>query len=64
MTVEYILLMTLFVLFLAGSIIHGPFDAFDNGGPKLGARIEHHLMTGDGFKSKGGAAQQWDAPAQ
>ncbi len=58
MTVEYVLLMTAFVLLLMGSIIKGPYGAFTNTGPKLGARIERQLITGDGFKP-GGKLQSW-----
>jgi hypothetical protein len=57
-SVEYVLLLSLFVLLLMGSIIKGPYGAFTNAGPKLGARVEHHLMTGDGFRP-GGQPNQW-----
>ncbi len=53
MTVEYILLITAFFLIVIGSVISGPQGAFDRAGPKLGARVEKHLMTGDGFASNG-----------
>jgi len=59
MTVEYMLLVILFVLFLAGSIKNGPYNAFQGGGPKLGARIEKHLITGDGFPQSPGVKEQW-----
>jgi len=59
MSVEYVLLMALFVLLLMGSIIKGPYGAFTNTGPKLGARIERHLITGDGFKPAGNL-NAWD----
>jgi hypothetical protein len=57
-SVEYVLLMALFVLLLMGSITKGPYGAFENAGPKLGARVERHLITGDGFKP-GGQLNQW-----
>lgn len=49
MTVEYILL--LFVVFTLGlkSFMSAPREAFMNSGPKLGARVEKHLVTGRGF---------------
>lgn len=49
MTIEYILL--LFVVFTIGlkSFMSAPRDAFLNSGPKLGARVEKHLVTGRGF---------------
>jgi hypothetical protein len=62
MTVEYILLVALFVLFIYGSLLHGPFNAFDGGAPNLGARVEHSLMTGDGFNQVGGLPQKWIDP--
>lgn len=58
MTIEYVLLLALFAVAMAGSVIHGPKNAFDNAGPKLGARIERHLITGDGFMP-GGALNKW-----
>lgn len=58
MTIEYVLLVSLFVLMLMGSITKGPKGAFENAGPKLGARIEKHLMTGDGF-APNGKKQEW-----
>ena len=53
MTVEYILLLSIFVLFGMKIIYMGPFNAFTNAGPKLGARIEKHLITGERFNSDG-----------
>jgi len=58
MSLEYVLLMALFAFFLMGSIFKGPYGAFTNAGPKLGARVERHLITGDGFHP-GGQLQQW-----
>lgn len=53
MTLEYILLLSLFVTLLMGAVTKGPNDAFENAGPKLGARVEKHLTTGDGFTKLG-----------
>jgi hypothetical protein len=53
MTVEYILLLSCFVLFVMKVIYTGPNDAFRNAGPKLGARVEKHLITGERFSSDG-----------
>ncbi len=50
MSVEYILLMSMFVILLMSSIIKGPTTAFLKAGPLLGARVERHLITGDGFR--------------
>jgi hypothetical protein len=49
MTVEYVLVLSLFVLLVMGTLIKGPNHAFENAGPKLGARVEKHLITGNGF---------------
>ncbi|MCE3009651.1 MAG: hypothetical protein LW875_03450 [Proteobacteria bacterium] len=59
MTVEYILLVSLFVMFLMGSLIAGPTSAFKTAGPKLGARVEKQLATGEGFKVDGRNKQRW-----
>lgn len=59
MTVEYVLLLSLFVLFFMGAIIKGPTNAFNNAGPKLGARVEQNLMTGTGWKHKNNDAVEW-----
>lgn len=49
MILEYILLLTMFVVFVASIIFKGPNDAFKNAGPKLAARIEKQMITGDKF---------------
>lgn len=49
MIIEYILLLTMFVVFVGSVIFKGPNDAFKNAGPKLAARIEKQLITGDKF---------------
>lgn len=59
MTVEYVLLISLFVLFMMGTLIKGPYNAFENAGPKLAARIEKHLITGDGFTDEKGNRVEW-----
>lgn len=63
MSVEYILLLALFVFLLMGALIMGPQNSFTKAGPRLGARVEKHLMTGYGFgKSSGGgiAPLRWE----
>lgn len=49
MSVEYILLLSLFVFIVMGALITGPQNSFTNAGPRLGARVEQHLITGEGF---------------
>ena len=53
MTVEYLLLLTIFVLFMMKVSFLGPYNAFKNAGPKLGARVEKNLITGDKFSPDG-----------
>lgn len=54
MSVEYILLLSLFVFIVMGALVTGPQNSFTNSGPRLGARVEKHLITGEGFgDSKG-----------
>lgn len=59
MTLEYILLLSLFVIFFLGAIIKGPHNAFINTGPKLGARVEQNLMTGTGWRTMDGKEIEW-----
>jgi hypothetical protein len=49
MTIEYVLL--LIVVFSVGvkSFIAAPKKAFLESGPRLGARVEQHIVTGRGF---------------
>ena len=59
MTVEYILLMALFVFVVMGSLISAPLKTFEKAGPLLGARVEKHLVTGQGWgASNGGSVSQ------
>ena len=59
MTLEYVLLLSLFVLLVMGAVTKGPMNAFENAGPKLGARVEKHLTTGVGFVSLG-EGMRWE----
>jgi hypothetical protein len=60
MTLEYVLLLALFVLFLFRATFLGPAESFVNAGPKLGARVEKHLITGDRFSNdQGSYSTQW-----
>ena len=58
MTVEYVLLISLFVYFLMGAMTTQPMKTFKDYGPRLGARVEKQLVTGDGFK-KDGVGVKW-----
>lgn len=55
MTVEYVLLISLFVFLVMGALTSTPQRSFDNAGPKLGARVEKHLTTGEGFGPRNGS---------
>ena len=57
MTVEYVILMALFAMFFMGTLMKGPFNSFENAGPKLGARVEKHLEVGSGFQKT-----TWEPP--
>ena len=58
MTIEYVLL--LFAAFFIGLklFMTAPAQAFRESGPRLAARVEQQLATGDGFK-RNGSAQAW-----
>lgn len=59
MTLEYVLLLALFAYFMLGTLIKGPLNSFENAGPKLGARIEKQLATGEPFgKDRAGWAEK------
>lgn len=59
MILEYILLLTAFVVLLFKVIYTAPADAFSKAGPKLGARVEKHMVTGKGFSDEGVMPTQW-----
>ncbi len=63
MTIEYLLLLFIFVFVLMGTLVNGPRDSFLESGPRLGARIEMQIATGEGFKPKTtGGSNQWIVP--
>lgn len=55
MTIEYTLLMICVFGIGLKFFTSAPMDAFKESGPKLGARVEKHLVTGSGFKHQGRA---------
>lgn len=61
MTVEYILLLGLFVFLLLGAFMgdHGPRAIFKQSAPRLGARVEQQISTGQSFPFP---ANSWNAP--
>ncbi len=60
MTAEYVLVLALFVMFVMSALITGPHNAFKDAGPKLGARVEKQLATGEGFLVQNGRKVQWE----
>lgn len=65
MTVELVLLLGLYAFLLLGAFLgdNGPIETFRKSGPRLGARIERNVATGDGFRaSKDGAPVTWIKP--
>ena len=62
MTVEFVLLLTIFVTVMMSAIVKGPKKSFLDAGPKLGAIVEYHLSTGGGFKIDGGKIIEWKKP--
>lgn len=61
MTIEYVLLLSATVFLILKAFISAPTKAFANAGPRLGARIERQLMTGDGYPGVGNGLA-WEAP--
>lgn len=56
MTVEYVLLLTITLMFMASlfSTRDGAFTStFKNSAPRLGARVEKLIRTGEGFDPSG-----------
>lgn len=65
MTVEYVLLLFMFVFIVLGGFIRdgGPRKTFEESAPRMAARIERDIATGAGFKWEG-AKNKWEAPSQ
>ncbi len=65
MTVELVLLLGLYAFLLLGAFMgeNGPIETFRKSGPRLGARIERNVTTGDGFRSSSdGKPVSWVKP--
>lgn len=58
MTIEYVLLLFVMFMMVLKAFVSAPGTAFRESGPRLGARIEQQLATGDGFKP-GGSRVEW-----
>jgi hypothetical protein len=57
--VEYVLLITAFVVMLLKITYFAPLNAFNEAGPRLGARVEKHLTTGRGFSELSHRKADW-----
>ena len=65
MTVELVLLMGLYAFLLLGAFLGdmGPIQTFKKSAPRLAARVERNISTGDGFRqSANGKGVDWIAP--
>lgn len=64
MTTELVLLLSMFVFIVLGGFIgdNGPRNTFRQSGPRLAARLERDLQTGEGFNGVNKAHNQWKTP--
>ena len=64
MTTELVLLLSMFVFIVLGGFLGdgGPRNTFKQSGPRLAARLERDLATGDGFNGKSKQTNEWKAP--
>ncbi len=65
MTTELVLLLGIFAFLLLGAFLGdlGPIETLKKSGPRLGARIERDISTGDGFRqSRDGKGVDWVEP--
>jgi len=65
MTVELVLLLGIYAFLILGAFLGdlGPIETFKRSAPRLGARIERNISTGDGFRnSKDGLPVNWIKP--
>ncbi|MFN8791156.1 MAG: hypothetical protein ACK5Y2_06845 [Bdellovibrionales bacterium] len=49
MTIEYLLLILVVFMFSLKVFVSAPMKAFQESGPRLGARVEKQIATGTGF---------------
>ncbi len=65
MTVELVLIVGIYGFLILGAFMGdlGPIETFKKSAPRLAARIERNISTGDGFRSsKDGEAVAWVKP--
>ncbi len=61
MTTELVLLLSLFAFIFMGALVNGPKQSYLQSGPRLGARVEHQLVTGYGFVPQTSDRVAWEA---
>ncbi len=66
MTIEVILLLAISVFFFLGTMVadFGGKGFFPTSAPRLAARLERNLITGDGFVDRNGKGVEWELPNQ
>lgn len=65
MTVELVLLLGIYAFLVLGAFLGdlGPIETFKKSAPRLAARVERNISTGDGFRnSKDGLGVNWIKP--
>ncbi len=65
MTTEFVLIFGMFAFLLLGALLGdvGPIETFRKAAPRLAARVERNISTGDGFrKSSTGKPVAWSQP--
>lgn len=65
MTTELVLLLGLYVFLIMGAFLgdSGPIETFKKSAPRLAARVERNISTGDGFRnSRDGQGVNWIKP--
>lgn len=65
MTTELVLLLGLYVFIVMGAFLGdlGPIETFKKSAPRLAARVEANISTGDGFRnSADGQGVKWVKP--
>lgn len=65
MTTELVLLLGIYGFMILGAFLGdlGPIETFKKSAPRLGARVERNISTGDGFReSQDGTGVNWIKP--
>lgn len=64
MTVELVLLLGIYVFIVLGAFLGdlGPIETFKKSAPRLAARIERNISTGDGFRVSKDQGVNWIPP--